>query len=163
MEVLMTRRGSFRFPIIREMTIDDLAIVFHMGERLFTAEAHPTLHRTWDEYEVITHFSNEGELCLVAEVDEEILGFILCTIVVKRNSAWNYGYVIWLGVDTKQQKGHIGKTLFEEAKHRLRQMGARMLLMDTDASNKGAISFFKKQGFDKTRKHVYMSMNLDKE
>ena len=29
---------------IRSMTIDDLAPVFHLGERLFTAQTFPTLY-----------------------------------------------------------------------------------------------------------------------
>jgi hypothetical protein len=37
---------------VREMEIDDLAKVFHLGEKLFKAKKAPNLYRTWDEYEV---------------------------------------------------------------------------------------------------------------
>ncbi|MFH1059406.1 MAG: hypothetical protein V1797_12115 [Pseudomonadota bacterium] len=53
---------------IRQMEIDDIAEVFHLGEELFTASEWPTLYRTWDEYEVITLFQSDPELCLVAEL-----------------------------------------------------------------------------------------------
>lgn len=33
---------------IREMEIDDIPEVFHLGEQIFTVEMVPTLYRTWD-------------------------------------------------------------------------------------------------------------------
>jgi len=57
---------------IRDMEIDDLAPVFHLGERLFTSKKVPTLYRTWDEYEVTNIFQTESEFCLVAEVDRRL-------------------------------------------------------------------------------------------
>lgn len=52
--------------IVRRMEIDDIATVFHLGERLFTASEAPNLFRTWDEYEVINFFQNDSEFCLAA-------------------------------------------------------------------------------------------------
>ena len=40
------------------------------------------------------------------------------------------------------------------------ELGARMILVDTDANNEPAIRFFKKIGFNHDNKHVYLSMNL---
>ena len=39
--------------------------------------------------------------------------------------------------------------------------GIRMLLVDTERDNEGAIKFFKKQGFCNTQEHIYMTFNLD--
>jgi ribosomal protein S18 acetylase RimI-like enzyme len=61
---------------IRQMEIDDLAHVFHLGEKLFTAREVPNLYRTWDEYEVVNLFQSDPEFCLVAEFDDEIVGFM---------------------------------------------------------------------------------------
>jgi len=66
---------------IREMEIDDLAPVFHLGERLFTSKKVPTLYRTWDEYEVTNIFQTEPEFCLVAEIDDRPIGFALDTTI----------------------------------------------------------------------------------
>ena len=33
--------------IIREMEIDDLSAVYHLGEKLFTSDEFPILYRTW--------------------------------------------------------------------------------------------------------------------
>ena len=147
---------------IREMTIDDLSEVFHIGEEIFTSEYSPVLYRSWDEYEITTLFNSDSELCLVAEADEEILGFALGTTVEKQHSAWKYGYLVWLGVRRGLQKGGTGERLFRELKRRMVEQGVRMMIIDTDADNEAGIRFFKKQGFGNIQQHVYMTLNLSR-
>jgi ribosomal protein S18 acetylase RimI-like enzyme len=147
-------------PRIREMTIDDFPEVFHIGEEVFTAEYSQSLYRTWDEYEIITLFNSDSELCLVAEMGGRILGFALGTTVKKHHSPWKYGYLVWLGVRRDIQKGEVGTRLFKEIKRRMKDQGARMIIIDTSADNRPAIRFFEKQGFDNIQEHVYMTLNL---
>ena len=145
---------------IREMTIDDFPVVFHIGEEVFTAEYSQSLYRTWDEYEITTLFNSDNELCLVAELGENILGFALGTTVKKHNSPWKYGYLVWLGVRSNIQQGGVGSGLFKEIRRRMKDQGVRMIIIDTSADNQPAIRFFQKQGFDDIKEHVYMSLNL---
>ncbi len=145
---------------IREMTIDDFAEVFHIGEEVFTAEYSQSLYRTWDEYEVTTLFNTDGELCLVAEAGEKILGFALGTTVKKHHSPWKYGYLVWLGVRQDIQQAGVGSGLFKEIKRRMKEQGVRMIIIDTSADNEAALRFFTKQGFGDIQKHVYMTLNL---
>lgn len=145
---------------IRDMTIDDLSTVFHLGEDIFTAEYSPSLYRTWDEYEITTLFNSDSDLCLVAEAEGQIVGFALGTTVEKHHSAWKYGYLVWLGVRPNRQKLQVGARLFREIKRRMREQGVRMIIIDTDADNEAAIRFFTKQGFDNIQEHVYMTLNL---
>lgn len=147
---------------IRNMTIDDFAEVFHLGEELFTADYSPSMYRTWDEYEITTLYNSDNELCLVAELDGTIAGFALGTTVSKTNSPWKYGYLVWLGVRPGIQKKGIGDSLFHEIRKKMVEQGVRMIIIDTDAHNEAGIRFFKKQGFKNTRKHVYMTLNLAK-
>ena len=49
---------------IRQMEIDDVAAVYHLGEELFTSEKLPILYRTWDQYEVTDYFTSESDYCL---------------------------------------------------------------------------------------------------
>jgi ribosomal protein S18 acetylase RimI-like enzyme len=145
---------------IRAMVIDDFAEVFHIGEEIFTAESFQSLYRTWDEYEITTLFNSDSELCLVAEAGDKILGFALGTTVTKHNSPWKYGYLVWVGVRTGIQQGGVGSSLFKEIKHRMKEQGVRMMIIDTSADNHPAIRFFQKLGFDDIQEHVYMSLNL---
>jgi len=148
---------------IRQMEIDDVATVFHMGETLFRAREVPNLYRTWDDYEVITFFQGDSEYCLVAEVDEQIVGFVLGTTVTKSHSAWKYGLMVWLGVDPEVQRFGIATRLFRELKRRMLESGVRMLLVDTEADNLDALHFFRKIGFGNPEEHLYLSLNLASE
>jgi len=147
---------------IRELMIDDLAEVFHIGEEIFTAEYSQNLYRTWDEYEITTLFNSDSELCLVADTGNTILGFALGTTEEKHNSPWKYGYLVWLGVREEAQKRQVGSRLFSEVKRRMREQGVRMLIIDTSADNQPALSFFDKMGFKDRQEHLFLSLNLSR-
>ncbi len=147
---------------VREMDIDDVAHVFHLGEDLFTAQKVPNLYRTWDEYEVLAIFQGDSEFCLVAETDEgEIVGFTLGTTISKSHSAWKYGHLLWLGVSREYQKQGVAEKLFNQFLELMIESGVRMLLVDTEADNRKAINFFEKMGFKNPQEHVYLTLNLD--
>jgi len=145
---------------IREMELDDLAAVFHMGEKLFTARESPNLYRTWDEYELIELFYADSELCFVAEGDDKILGFALGTTIEKEKSAWKYGHLVWLGVLPEFQRSGLGERIFNHVKEVMAKRGVRMLVVDTEADNLQALRFFRKMGFGKPEEHIYLSLNL---
>jgi len=146
--------------LIREMELDDLSAVFALGERIFTADKWPNLYRTWDEYELVDSFASEGELSLVAEVEGKIVGFALGTLIEKRRSSWIYGYLEWIGVNPDLKRTGMGTRLYNRLTELMVEKGARMLLVDTQAENLEAITFFKKQGFGQEIKHIYLSRNL---
>ncbi|MGA1824706.1 MAG: GNAT family N-acetyltransferase [bacterium] len=148
---------------IRQIGIDDLPEVFHLGEKLFTSEEVPTLYRTWDEYEVSGLFHSETEFCLVAAVDEKIVGFALGTTITKSRSAWKYGHLVWLGVAEEYQRYGVAEKLFSQFLDLMLEEGVRILMVDSEANNTSALEFFRKMGFDKTEEHVYMSLNLDEQ
>jgi ribosomal protein S18 acetylase RimI-like enzyme len=149
------------FPVeIREMEIADLGGVFALGESLFTAERWPSLYRTWDQYTLATHFATDSETCLVALVDDQLVGFAVGSLLEKPGSAWTYGYIIWLGVAPGGGRRGVGAKLVKELQDIFIELGARMIMADTDADNSAAISFFAKQGFAEDSEHVYLSKNL---
>lgn len=154
--------GKARLPRldVRELEIDDLPDVFHLGERLFTARSVPNLYRMWDEFELVDLYQTEPEFCLVAEIDDRVVGFALGTTVEKSRSSWKYGYLVWLGVAPSRKRRGIGSRLFREFRSRMEEAGVRMLLVDTEATNVQALRFFRKVGFDHPREHVYLSLNL---
>jgi ribosomal protein S18 acetylase RimI-like enzyme len=146
---------------IREMEIDDLAPVFHLGENLFDSDTLPTMYRTWDDYEVTGFFNEDPEFCLVAEHQDRIIGFALGTIIIKSRSAWKYGYLIWLGVHPEFQKQGVGEKLFARFQDLMITEGVRMLMVDTSANDIAALKFFKKLGFNQPHEQIYMTLNLD--
>jgi ribosomal protein S18 acetylase RimI-like enzyme len=149
---------------LRQMQIDDVAPVFHLGERLFTSKV-PNLFRTWDEYEVISFFQNDCESCLVAETEGDetdgIVGFLLGTTVTKNHSAWKYGYLVWLGIAPAFQGTGVASRLFKRFRDLMLADGARMLLVDSEADNLPALHLFRKMGFGHPQEHIFLNLNLD--
>lgn len=146
--------------VIRQMDIDDIAAVFHMGEKLFTADKVPNLYRTWDEYEVIELFHADAEKCLVAEVEDKVVGFALGTTIEKSRSAWKYGHLVWMGVEPSVQRLGVGFQLFRHMREIMLADGVRMLMVDTAADNLPGLRFFRKMGFGRPEEHIYLSLNL---
>lgn len=153
--------GSRKKPEIeiREMEVDDIAAVFHLGEKVFTADKTPTLYRTWDEYEVVSMFNSDSDYCLVAELDGRIVGFALGDVVVKRKSAWKYGYLVWLVADPDYQRLGIASRLFHRFSDRMIEEGVRIFMVDTEADNLPALAFFRSRGFGSPQQHIYMTYN----
>ena len=145
-------------PDIRDMEIDDLANVYHLGEELFTSELYPYIYRTWDQWEVIGLYNTDPEYCLVAEIDEQLAGFVLGTIINK--STLVYGYIIWLGVAPNFQRRGVADKLVDKLVERMIDDGARFMMVDTDPENLPALKFFTRKGFGNMRQHVFLSLNL---
>ena len=149
---------------IREMEIDDLSAVYHLGEKLFTSDEFPILYRTWDPYEVTDYFSTDPEYCLVAETeDDRIVGFVLANMIEKEGTAWKkYGYLTWIGVDESFQRTNLGQRLYNRIEDTFQKEGARMVIADTDAENQGAILFLNAMGFSERAQHVWLAKTLQK-
>jgi ribosomal protein S18 acetylase RimI-like enzyme len=145
---------------IREMNLDDLAPVYHLGEKLFTAIEVPNLYRTWDEYELVELFSSDSDLCQVAEAEKRLIGFALGTTIEKERSAWKYGHLVWLGVLPEYQRSGVAAKLFNHIKELMIRRGVRIIIVDTEADNLSALHFFRRMGFGKPEEHIYLSLNL---
>lgn len=145
---------------IREMELEDLPAVYALGEAVFTADRWPSLYRTWDEYEPVGLFNSDGDFCFVADSGEKVVGFALGALIDKRRSAWSYGYLTWLAVDETMSRSGIATQLMDNITEAFIRAGARMMIVDTDAENEAAISFFRRHDFSKQERHVYLSKNL---
>jgi len=153
-------RSSSSGVTIREMELEDLPVIYALGETLFPADKWPALYRTWDQYELAVHFASDGETCLVAELDDRVVGFALGTLLEKRGSAWTYGYLLWLGVAEGMARKGIAARLLERMTELFIKLGARMIMVDTDAENEPALGFFRAQGFGQETEHLFLSRNL---
>lgn len=148
---------------IRQMEIDDVAAVYHLGEELFTSEKFPILYRTWDPYEVTDYFTTESDYCLVAEIDGRIVGFVLANTVEKEGTAWKtYGYLSWIGVAPDFQGTNLGQRLYNRLEDILQDEGVRMVIADTEAENIKAIEFFKAMGFSIRADHTWLAKTLQR-
>ena len=146
---------------IREMELRDVAEVFELGQKLFTADEWPSLYRSWDDHELAQLFSHEAETCLVAEADGRVVGFALGRVMEKPRSAWRYGWLLWLGVEKRFKRAGVATRLVNQLKGLFIERDARIMLVDTAAKNHGALAFFRRSGFGQEIRHVYLSQNLE--
>lgn len=145
---------------IRQAGIDDLAAIFHLGEKVFHSDTYSNLYRTWDEFEVTALFNSEPEHMLVAEADSSVVGFAIGTTIDKAKTAWSYGHLLWFAVDPGYSGKGIGSLLFDRFRKIMEKEGIRMLIVDTQADNNNAIRFFTAKGFENPTEHVYMTLYL---
>ncbi|MEM8640904.1 MAG: GNAT family N-acetyltransferase [Cyanobacteria bacterium P01_G01_bin.54] len=143
---------------IREMSIDDIAPVFHLGEQLFTRDRYPSLYHIWDEWEVTGLYNTEPEYALIAEIVGQLAGFILGTVIAKPTIT--YGYIIWLGVNPQVQRCGVGDRLVDKLTERMITDGVSTMLIDTDPANTAAVHFFQRKGYGTPRQHVFFSLDL---
>ena len=157
------RKRSKQLPPveIREMELLDVADIFDLGQKLFTADEWPSLYRSWDDHELAQLFSTEAETCLVAETDGKIVGFALGRIMEKPRNAWRYGWLLWLGVDPRFKRSGVATRLVKQLKGLFIERNARIMLVDTAAKNHSALGFFRRNGFGQEIRHVYLSQNLE--
>jgi ribosomal protein S18 acetylase RimI-like enzyme len=146
---------------VREMQLKDIPAVFELGQKLFTAEELPTLYRCWDERDLVALFHTAGETCLVAECDGRIVGFALGEIMEKPRSAWRYGWLEWLGVEPEYRRRRVARRLLNQLTRLFIEREARIMLVDTDEANHAALAFFRRSGFGREHRHVYLSQNLE--
>lgn len=143
---------------IREIEVDDIPAVFHLGNELFHGPTVTTLYRTWDEYEVTTNFNQDPELSLVAETEDgRIIGFALGTTYKKFKGSWKYGMLSWLGVHPDFQGAGVGRRLYREMERLMLEEDVRMMMIDTAVQNVAAVEFFKRMGYGKPQYEVWLS------
>ncbi|MEM3051365.1 MAG: N-acetyltransferase [Candidatus Bathyarchaeia archaeon] len=148
---------------IRQMALEDLSKVWHLGEKIFTPSYLPFTYRTWNVDELLSLFNNAPDLCLVAEEAKtrKIVGFALGVILKRPQSPWKYGYFNWVGVQKIRQKMGVGKKLYNELEKRFKQKGARIAIVDIESGNAAGMRFVKKLGFKQAESYVWFSKNIE--
>ena len=148
---------------IRQMTLEDIPSVWHLGEKTFTPSSLQYTYRTWNVDELLSLFTSDPELCLVAEQTKtsKIVGFALGTILKRSFSPWTYGYFVWAGVQKRFQKTGVGRRLYRELEKRFKDKSARIVMVDVESNNPAGIRFIKKLGFKEAQTYTWYSKNLE--
>ncbi|MDH7478108.1 MAG: N-acetyltransferase [Candidatus Bathyarchaeota archaeon] len=148
---------------IRQMTLEDLSEVWHLGEKIFTPSSLQFTYRTWNINELLSYFYSDQELCLVAENtnSKKIVGFALGTILKRPFSPWTYGYFVWAGVQKMKQRSGVGRRLYKELEKRFKDKGARIVIVDVESTNQVGIHFIKKLGFKEAQSYIWYSKNIE--
>ena len=133
---------------LRPFKPDDLEKVMHINQVCL-----PENYSTFFFMEIHERYP---ETFIVAEVADEIVGYIMCRIetglpdfgllgITKR------GHVISIAVLPEYQRKGIGEALIREAMVHMRLYKAKDCFLEVRVSNAPAISLYRKLGFDTSR------------
>lgn len=89
-------------------------------------------------------FYELGQEALVAEVDTEVVGFLLGFIAPTHPPT---GYVHLVGIHPDYRRQGVGKQLYEHFADRCRAAGAARLKAITNVGNEGSVRFHEALGF----------------
>jgi len=131
--------------IIRDMTIDDLPRVFEIGVKEFSV-LDEIYHQYWSLTSLVDYLVKEKELCLVAELDGSVIGFVLGR---KRFSEWqsDIGHLEWIAVVKEHQSKGFGSELCNTIQERFRKAGITKILADVRRNNLASERMFRRLGF----------------
>lgn len=133
---------------IRDLTLDDLDRIHAIDKTVTGNEESRVSDNIWN---VIT----DSSACLGAEVDGELVGFMLGDV-----RPWEFGikdqvgWIVALGVDPDYQGQGIGKTLGEEAVTRFRKLGCDVVKTMVEAKDSELLDYFESLGFETTDARV---------
>lgn len=161
---IYTHPSSKQKITFRNMQLEDLYPVFAIGNEIFTRQ-NTNLYNFWDEDLVLASYLSDPEFAITATVKEnkveKVVGFAFGTTIEKPRSSWKYGYLVWLGCSKAYQGMGIAKHMFNIMLELFASEKVRMVMIDTQQSNEGALRFFRKLGFGHDEAHVYLcSTNL---
>ena len=83
---------------------------------------------------------------LVAEAGEQVIAFVLA-YRKKRSLGNSVGHIVTIDVVEEFRARGIGHRLMESAEQRLRQNGARRIILEVETENGPALRFYKRRGY----------------
>jgi [ribosomal protein S18]-alanine N-acetyltransferase len=141
---------------IRPMTAGDFGPVYELGSRCFDRTTIP--YNYWSIGNVAKHLETSGDLCLVAEDNGRVVGFLLCdeTFETDEQSA----YIEWLAVDEEHRRRGLGRRLTEAALARVAALGKTRVVLEVAAPNAGSRKLFEQLGFEEEVTVTYLARRM---
>lgn len=143
--------------IIRNALPTDLAVVIGLDSLGLTGDKAAYWREIFDRY--VNPGGKSGPF-LVAEIEGQVIGFIIGEV-----RAWEFGsppcgWVFALGVTPNRRELGVGQLLLQELCQRLQQAGVTTLRTMVDRENKLTLSFFRSQGL-RTGRYIELEKEID--
>eukprot|EP00470_Lotharella_oceanica_P002502 CAMPEP_0170168218 /NCGR_PEP_ID=MMETSP0040_2-20121228/1345_1 /TAXON_ID=641309 /ORGANISM="Lotharella oceanica, Strain CCMP622" /LENGTH=184 /DNA_ID=CAMNT_0010406421 /DNA_START=16 /DNA_END=570 /DNA_ORIENTATION=+ len=117
-----------------------------------------------EPYSIYTYryfLNNWPKLCYMAWSNGECVGTIVCKLD-KDKKGKNRGYIAMLAVEKSHRKRGIGSKLVKLAVNVMIELKADMVVLETEITNKGALSLYANLGFVRDKRlHKYYMNGVD--
>lgn len=130
---------------IRPLEIKDKKSIFAIQEAITQHKAG----KDWAEM-VEAFIKNSGDTCLVAEVDGEVVGFMLGEIKTYGYGVAKSGWIEVIGVHPRSMGGGIGKKLGNELIKIFKKKKVKHVFTSVRWDSGDLLAFFKSIGFDRS-------------
>ena len=126
---------------LRDLVAKDLEAAWALDQACF----EPGI--AYSRAEIRSFLARPGAIALAAESEGggNLAGFAIAERKGRK------GHVITIDVEAAARRRGLGRRLFRELSRRLEAAGAKVIRLEVDVRNAGAIRFYEGLGFEKTR------------
>ena len=138
-------QGAYK---LRKFTMNDLPSVTQINQTC--------LPENYTDIFFVDLFRRHPETFLTAQVEEKIVGYIMCRVEVGLSSIGlsglvKKGHIVSVAVLPEHRRKGIGQTLVIQAMEGMRKYNAKQCYLEVRVTNQEAVTLYKKLGFDVAR------------
>jgi len=130
---------------IREMITEDVDQISTIYGGIIQKSVHPDFDRL-----IKKHANSDEDVCLVAELDGQVVGFMITYILTLGFGIEKSAWIATLGVKPEFMGQDIGRNLAAKIFEYYRSMGIKNVYTSVRWDSTDLLSFFKTMGFDRS-------------
>ena len=128
---------------IRRAEVEDLPAVYRLGLRCYNVLDKP--YNYWSIREVADHIEGHPDLCFAAEIDGEVVGFLLGADSYE--ILQDTGHLEWIAVAPEHRLGGLATRLIETFLEALWATGRKEVVADVSSGNEASRALFARTGW----------------
>lgn len=146
----------------RTMTLTDIPTVYKLGVEAFNIELGREVayaYSYWTVKAIAEIYEGYGDLALVADLDGEVVGFVLGHPSYEMME--DVGYLEWLAVDKKVRKQGVAQELVERFLDQIQKYNVKRVTADIKADNIASLNLFRQKfGFTDKETILFVEREL---
>lgn len=141
---------------IRKAKVSDVDKLIEIGSQPEEFEVDDEGNSFWDKEPLINWIKSKNDVILIAELNQEIVGFVMFALHVPT------GKVTWENawINPKLRGKNIVGELYKAAEKELKNKGAKYICGMTKPTSKASIRMQEKLGFEQGLKFIWMGKFL---
>jgi ribosomal-protein-alanine N-acetyltransferase len=130
---------------MHEMTVIVETTSVRQLDRLLEIEQTCFKEEAFTRRQIASLLTDYNSLCLVAEEDDQIIGFIIGTPYFERDSLT--GHILTIDVEPQNRRKGVGARLLQEMERIFKEKGVKACRLEVREDNTAALGLYKKLGY----------------